>query len=260
MLIGSAFLCPAIASAGGTLDSVRDEVYAPDRTERTTGSEAASRYDFDEYGRPRPNVWGALLSVLFSSSEPPTTPETVRFYRSSEEASAAAQTETELMDIAVQLAASGTAVDADLAQFSFSADLQILSVFELSLEHDVYTERLAGGQRDSLGFTSVGMGLQIGSPGRRIRLVPGLAMLRFADTPDSEIGAAATARLEVLPGPVVLSAEGEVGVVGQSAVRGVSFRVGMRLVDKVELFAGWGGRAFGSVALFGPRGGVRFWL
>ncbi|MEO1170921.1 MAG: hypothetical protein AAFX94_02565, partial [Myxococcota bacterium] len=151
----------------------------------------------------------------------------------------------------VQLSAAVTDIDAGTRQAAVDAEVQILSRVEINVGYAVYSE-----SPDSSHFLAAGIGLPFGSITERVRLVPGVSAVRF----DGQSGAAATGRLEVLPGPFVLRAEGELGRVGERGLRGASFQVGFRPLASLEAFVAWGGRSIGEIDLFGPRAGLRVWI
>ncbi len=256
-------LSPAAAFAQGTLDDVRREVYGQSENDRDERASALDQEDDhrdvydDHYDLDDPSVVDALLWLLFSPSDGRADTR-VHFYES-EEARLQSQSRPALDPFRVQLSVTTAYLEPNLVQTQFSGALQLLSTLEVSGGYELFSERLEE-RTDRLGIGRLGIGLELGSPERGVRLVPAVHYLRFNDRSNVEGGAEVSARLEAFPGPVVLRLDGRTGVIGDATTRAVGVDVGWRFANVVELHVGWGGRVIGDVELLGPRGGLRLWL
>lgn len=136
---------------------------------------------------------------------------------------------------------------------------------ELLAGYSAYFEPLDGGGIEALVLGRIGAAYRAIDDGP-VQLRIGGALRHWQDYQGARFGGELLAGLELFPGePVVLTAEGGLGVVGDAWAFELRASIGV-IIEVVELYVGWHHVALeamngtGGVELTGPMAGVRLWL
>lgn len=133
------------------------------------------------------------------------------------------------------------------------------SRFGIDVKWDSYTEDLGGGLTDELHLTDINVLFRVAeSPDYLVRAGIGANILGDAFGTDG--GFNATIKADFFPvQPLVLSAEVDLGTIGDAEMFHTAGKVGL-MMDRFELFGGYDYRTIGGVPLQGAMIGLQVWF
>lgn len=151
----------------------------------------------------------------------------------------------------------GTSFDG-LDRRGFGLLLEHESRFGFDFQWDSFEEDLGGGFKDELRLTDLNLMFRI-AQNENYLVRAGLGANILDDAFGTDSGFNVTAKADFFPAePLVMSAELDLGTIGQAEYFHAAARVGLML-DRFELFSGYDYRSIGGVALQGTLFGVQVW-
>lgn len=152
----------------------------------------------------------------------------------------------------------GTSFDG-LDRRGFGLLVEHSSRFGFDFQWDSFEEDLGGGFTDELRLTDLNLMFRV-AQNEHYLVRAGLGANILDDAFGTDSGFNVTAKADFFPAePLVMSAEVDLGTIGQAEYFHAAGRVGLML-DRFELFSGYDYRSIGGVALQGTMFGVQVWF